>query len=205
MDTALIEAAIQKAIAAGARAASAMYPSATPPHDSDLVRAHTQVGISPEGLSAYVSDLQRVPQMKRFDKMFATSTSALGGEVRVTLQLIARLLLADAISSCDIAQTVSRFRSYLDKNHARVMAVMTVRGVRSDEEVPLGPDIRLVPINSLPPSVQRGALLGQPSVQRFAEPVPRSALIKEFEHGPVFYREGRGRNKAIEEAQANVD
>jgi hypothetical protein len=31
------------------------------------------------------------------------------------------------------------------------------------------------------------------------------ALIKEFEDGPIFYGKGRGRNKAIEEAQANVD
>jgi hypothetical protein len=39
LDTALIEAAIQKAIAAGACAASPMYPSATPPHDIDLARS----------------------------------------------------------------------------------------------------------------------------------------------------------------------
>ena len=81
MDTALIEAAIQEAIAAGASAVHPIYPSATPPHDIDVVRTHTDVGITAKDLSAYVSELQRDPQMKRFDEMFATSP--LGGEVRV--------------------------------------------------------------------------------------------------------------------------
>jgi hypothetical protein len=202
MDAALIESALRKAMAAGASAAPPMNQSAQPSHDINLITAQTVVGISAEGWSAFISDLQRDPHMKRFDEMFATSP--IGGEVRVSLDLIAKLLLANAISSGDITQTVSRFMAYLDKNHAPVMAVMTVRGIRADEEVALGPDIRLVPIKSLPPSVQRGALMGQPSALVFAKPVPRSALI-EFEYGPVFYRDGSGRNKAIEEAQANFE
>jgi hypothetical protein len=203
LDTTLIEAAIQKAIAAGACAAPALYSSATRPYDIDLVRARTTVNfIQEEGLSAYVSDLQRDPQMQRFDDMFATL--AIGGPIRVSLSSVANMLLADAISSGDIAQTVARFRSYLGKNRARVMAVMAVQGVRSDEEVSLGPDIRLVPINSIPPSIQRGALLGQPFVQLVTDPFPiRSVLTTEFEFGPIFYLKGQG-NKAIDEAQAGV-
>ena len=98
------------------------------------------------------------------------------------------------IFSGDIPQTIAQFSSYVEKNRARVMAVMAVRGVRSHEEILLGPDIRLVPIKSLPPSIQRGALLSQPFVQPYFESVPLvSALITEFEYGPLFfYREGRG-------------
>jgi hypothetical protein len=204
LDTTLIEAAIQKAIAAGACAAPAMYPSATPPYDIDLVRARTTVNfIQEEGLSAYVSDLQRDPQMRRFDDMFATL--AIGDPIRVSLRTVANMLLADAISSGDIAQTVARFRSYLGKNRARVMAVMAVQGVRSDEEVSLGPDIRLVPINSIPPSVQRGASLGQPFVQFVTDPFPiRSVLITEFEFGPIFYLKGQLKGQGNKEAQAGV-
>jgi hypothetical protein len=202
LDTALIEAAIRKAIAAGASAAPPMYPSANPPHDVDVVRARTSVGMPPEDLSAYVSELRRDPQMQRFDAMFATAGT--GGGVRLSLHLIATLLLADAIFSGDIPQTVARFRSYVEKNRARVMAVMAVRGVMSHAEVSLGPDIRLVPVKSLPPSIQRGALLSRPFIQPYTEHVPlESALITEFEYGPLFYPDGQG-NDAIGAAQAHV-
>jgi hypothetical protein len=156
MDTALIEAAIRKAIAKGASKVRPMY---NPPHDLDVVRTYTDVGMNPEDLAAYVLELRRDPEMERFDEKFATL--ATGGGTRITLHLIAKLLLADAILTKDIAQTVARFRSYVQKNRAPVMAVMAVRGVRSYTEVALGPDIRLVTVKSLPPSIQRGALMGQ--------------------------------------------
>ena len=54
MDTALIEAAIRKAIAAGASPRPRCIRPQSPPHDIDVVRARTSVGMTPEDLSAYV-------------------------------------------------------------------------------------------------------------------------------------------------------
>src|SRR5271166_5113462 len=69
-----------------------------------------------------------------------------------------------------------------------MIAVMTVSGVKTAREVRLGPDIRLVPTTSLPPSWQRGDALGRPllpysDVRR----VVSSALVTALDLGPIFY------------------
>ena len=97
--------------------------------------------------------------MARFDGAFATIP--IGGGVSSNLRIIARLLLARAIASGDVSGTVELFRSYVEKNTAPAIAVMAVSGVKTGSPVRMGENIQLVPMTSLPPSVQRGAALGQ--------------------------------------------
>jgi hypothetical protein len=63
--------------------------------------------------------------------------------------------LARAIASDDVSGTVDTFCSFVEKNAAPMIAVMAVSGLKTAQEVPLGPHIRLVPLISLPPSDQR--------------------------------------------------
>src|ERR1700674_827989 len=75
---------------------------------------------------------------------------------------------------------------------------MAVSGVTS-QEAQLGPDIRVVPLASLPPSIQRGAALGQPYSPSFMGSTPiRSALVREFEYGPIFYSLSKGQGPSTE-------
>jgi hypothetical protein len=70
---------------------------------------------------------------------------------------------------------------------------MAVSGVKTQREVPLGPNIKLVSMESLPPSVQRGDALGQPYLgfNTLRDIVP-SALISTIQYGPIFYRPSEG-------------
>ena len=190
VDRAVLETALRKAISSGASAVSPIY-SSNLASDLDIVRTHTDVGIEQEAFNAYVSEIERDPQIASFQGAFATSP--FGGGVSVGIAGFGRLLLAEAISSGDVPETVKHFRAYVEKNSAPVIAVMAVSGVRVDQEVQLGPDIRLVPMASLPPSIQRGAALGQPisRVTGSDGPIP-SALTTELEYGPIFYRPAEG-------------
>jgi hypothetical protein len=197
MDTELIETAIRNAVAAGASPAPPLFPAQSTLCDLDLVRAQTQAHT--DAFEEYIAELRGDPTLSAFEgDTFATTTT---GRDSVRLPFIARLLLAQAISSGDIADTVQRFSAYLDRNRAKALAVMTVTGVTS-QEAQLGPDIRLVPLASLPPSIQRGAALGQPYSPLFKGSTPmRSALVREFEYGPIFYRLSKGQGPSAEAHQ----
>ncbi len=127
--------------------------------------------------------------MARFDSAYAAM--GLGGSFRTNLESMGRLLLARAIASGDVRGTVETFRSYIERNSAPIIAVMAVSGVRTAKEVRLGPDIQLVPMASLPASMQRGEALGQ---SHFHPLAIRSrilcALVISLDFAPVFYLAG---------------
>ena len=190
MNTQLIEEAIQKAIDGGAVQAPPI-PGMHPDSDLNFIRAQTDIEIEPTVLERYISDLKRDPQMALFDYAFATVPT--GGGVSMKLPSVARLLLARAIASGDVGATVELFRSYIEKNSASVIAVMAVSGAKTAKNVRLGPDIQLMPMTSLPRSVQRGGALSQEQFHPFAVRSAIScALVTTLEFTPVFYRINEG-------------
>jgi hypothetical protein len=185
MDTKLVEEAIRKAIKAGA-AQARPNPLLPPDCDLDLERIQTDVEIEAQVLEDYLADLRRDQQMARFDSALVTTLTGLG--TGTSLAGVARRLLARAIASGDVTGTVERFRSYVEKNFAPMIAVMTVRGAKTAREVKLGPDIRLVPITSLPPSWLRGQALGQSPIPTGSPRLPAScALVTDLDFGPILY------------------
>jgi hypothetical protein len=145
--------------------------------------------------------------MARFDSAYVSL--GLGGSIRTNLASIARLLLARAIASGDVRGTVEAFRSYVEKNSASTIAVMAVSAaVKIEREVRLGADIRLVPLRSLSPSMQRGAALGQAYFPSFPHEGISCALYTPLEFKPVFFwppegvapRQLRGMQARVREA-----
>jgi hypothetical protein len=191
MDRKLIEAAIHKAIKGGAVQAPPI-PGMPPDSDANLVRAQTDIGIEPTVFGEYIADLKRDPQMSLFDDfMFATVPT--GGGVSTDLNSMSRLLLARAIGSDDVRGTVELFCSYIEANSTSVLAIMAVSGVKAAKEVCLGQDIKLVPMTSLTPSVQRGAALGQePFSPLTIRGAISCALVTTLDFTPVFYRPREG-------------
>jgi hypothetical protein len=185
MDAKLVEEAIRKAITGGAAQAR---PNPLLPGDEE--RVQTDVEIDPQVLEDYVADLRRDRQMARFDAAFVTVPTGYGAGT--SLVSVARLLLARAIASGDASGTVETFRSYVEKNSAPMIAVMAVRGVKTTREVRLGPDIRLIPLTSVPPSWIRWQALGHTPVplRGFHDPTSSpasSALVTDLDFGPIFY------------------
>jgi hypothetical protein len=201
MDTGVIETAIRNAMAAGAEPPVRMYPSAKTPADLDIVRARTEVAMEQSAFNKYLAELRREPQLRLLDEAYATAPT--GGGISVNLQGVARPLLAEAIFCGNVPEAVERFRAYIENNSARLIAVMAVSGVKVGREVQLGPEIRLVPMTSIPPSLQRGGALGQrhlPGPTNSASPIP-SALTIEFEYGPIFYWPSEGESPSTEAHQ----
>jgi hypothetical protein len=157
MDTKLVEEAIRKAIKGGA-AQARPNPLLPPGDEMDLERVQTDIEIEPQVLEDYVADLKRDQQMARFDSAFVTVPTGYGASS--SLVSVARLLLARAIVSGDTSGTVETFSSYVEKNSAPMIAVMAVRGAKTTREVRLGPNIRLLPLTSVPPSWIRQQALG---------------------------------------------
>jgi hypothetical protein len=173
MDRELIEAAIRKAINGGAVRARPRGPMPRP--EMDLVRAGTDVEIEPHVLQDYLADLKHDQQMALFDS--ALAVWPVEGSVPTNLEPVARRLLARAIASNDVSGTVETFCSYVEKNAAPMIAVMAVAGVKTGQEIRLGPHVRLVPLTSLPPSYQRGSALGLVDEIRHPAGGASSALV----------------------------
>jgi Apea-like HEPN len=199
MDTKVVKEAIRKAIKAGA-AQALPNPLLSSSSESELIRAQTDVEIEPPVFDDYLADLRHDQQVARLDSAFVTTVTGMG--TGASLAPVARRLLARAIASGDVTGTVETFRSYIEENTAPMIAVMTVSGVKTAREVQLGPEIRLVPITSLPPSFRRGDALGQSllplsDVRR----VVSSALVTSLNFGPIFYwptEGGRPSETAVE-------
>lgn len=183
MNERILIAAIEKAIASGAVAAPAQEFLG---QDASYVQTQVDVGIEQPVLEVYLNDLKAESEMAAFDKTFASVPG--GGGVSVGLSRIARLLLARAIATKDTAGTVSEFIGAIRENATDAIAVMGISGIRADTPIQLGPDIRLIAMTDVPPSMPRGAALGQGAFNimgpRFAIPY---ALVTRFKFGPVFY------------------
>lgn len=179
----MLIAAIERAIQVGAVAAPAQDFLGK---DASYVRSQTDVGMEQPALDAYLSDLKADPKMAEFEGMVANGF--FGGGVSVGLPTIGRLLLARAIVTQDVSGTVSKFTKAVSENATDAIAVMGVSGIKADTPIQLGPDIRLIEMTDLPPSMQRGLALGQDRYSfgrpRFAIPY---ALVTCFKFGPVFY------------------
>ena len=70
-------------------------------------------------------------------------------------------MLAQAMARGDVDEIVTDTAQILGANEAKVLFVMALLGVRVGRETQLGPNVRLIPISSLPPSMPRGQALGQ--------------------------------------------
>jgi hypothetical protein len=184
MDAKILITAIEKAVEGGAVLAPAQDFLGK---DASYVRTQTDVGIEQPAFDAYLTDLKAEPKMTEFDATFANSPH--GGGVSVELPSIARLLLARAIATKDIAGTVSKFIEAIQENATDAIAVMGISGIKADTPIQLGPDVSLITMADVPPSMQRGAALGQGTFNAFR---PRLsipyALVTRFKFGPVFYR-----------------
>ncbi|HEY5236868.1 MAG TPA: hypothetical protein VIJ62_00685 [Rhizomicrobium sp.] len=184
MDAKILIRAVEKAIAGGAVAAPAQDFLGP---DASFVRTQTDVGIETAIFDAYVADLRADPKMAEFDGTFANVPH--GGSIGVGLPNIARVLLARALVTQDVAGTVNAFIEAVHANGTDAIAVMGIAGVKAEGPIQLGPDIRLIPMTDVPPSMQRGTALGQGPFNamgpRFAIP---HALVTRFKFGPVFYR-----------------
>ena len=133
--------------------------------------------------------------MARFNSAFVTVPTGYGASS--SLVSVARLLLARAIVSGDVSGTVETFRSYVEKNSAPMIAVMAVRGAKTTREVRLGPDIRLLPLTSVPPSWLRWQALGHtpippPGLRDLTSSPASSALVTDLVFGPIFYWPSEG-------------
>ena len=189
MDTKLVEEAIRKAIKAGA-AQARPNPLLPLDYDMDLERIQTDVEIEAQVLEDYIADLKRDQQMARFDSAFVTVPTGFG--TSSSLKSVAVPLLARAIVSGDLSGTVETFRSYVEKNSAPMIAVMAVWGAKTTREVRLGPDIRLLPLTSIPPSWPRWQALGHapippPGNQDLTSSPASAALVTDLDFGPIFY------------------
>jgi hypothetical protein len=187
MDTTLVEEAIHKAIKGGAVQARP-NPLMPPGFDLDLERVQTDVEIEAQVLEDYIADLKRDQQMARFDSAFVTVPTGYGAGT--SLKSVAVPLLARAIVSGDVSGTVETFRSYVEKNSAPMIAVMAVWGAKTTREVRLGPNIRLLPLTSIPPSWPRWQALGHgpiPSSSNQNLSPASSALVTDLDFGPIFY------------------
>ena len=180
IDPKLVEEAIRKAIKGGAAQAR---PNPLTPSAADFDRVETDVEIEPQVLEDYIADLKRDQQMARFDSAFVTVPSGYG--VGTNLISVARLLLARAIVSGDVSGTVETFRSYVEKNSAPMITVMAVWGAKTTREVRLGPDIRLLPLTSVPPSWLRGQALGHPDAAFTAWNIHKHEIVLGSSEGPV--------------------
>ncbi len=128
--------------------------------------------------------------MTRFDSAFVTVPTGFG--TSSSLKSVAVPLLARAIVSGDVSGTVETFRSYVEKNSAPMFAVMAVWGAKTTREVRLGPDIRLLPLTSIPPSWPRWQALGHapippPDNQDLTSSPASAALVTDLDFGPIFY------------------
>jgi hypothetical protein len=184
MDSELLKSAIHKAIRGGAKALP--RENNLLGEDVSYLRTQTDVGIEQAVFDAYLDELKADADMAAFDGKFANLPH--GGGVSVSLAGIARLLLARAIVAEDVAGTVERFVSFVAENAADVRAVMAVSGVKVAAPIKLGPNVSLVPLTTLPPSVPRGAALAQNHASQYnpRSPVP-SAFTTRFIYRPVFY------------------
>jgi hypothetical protein len=184
VDVKRIEDAIAKAI-------SAKAIMAPPPDESS-----SQTLLPPEGefrvrnqdaFDNYIAEVAQDPVMLRFNTTYVAGLNSY--ELRLTT--VARLLLARAINSQDVPKTVEEFRFYIEKNAARAIAVIAISGITVEGVVSIGPKIRLVRMDSLPPSMQRGLVLGyRSSILNEASKLEPyycpSALVKDVEVSPVF-------------------
>jgi hypothetical protein len=185
MDSKVLIAAIDKAIQDGAVAAP---PVDLRPSDENYVRTQTEVGITPAAFEAYVAALRVDPDMAAFDNTFANSAFGFGGGVSVGLPNMARLLLAQAIATQDVAGTVERLISFRAANSAAATAVVAVSGIKTSEPIKLGHDVSLIPITALPRSTQRGIALRQDRGGFFGPRFPVTcAFTTQFKFEPVFY------------------
>lgn len=185
MDANILINAINRAIDGGAICAPPI-----PGHgeDENYVRAHADIGINPDVLNAYIEELKTDPDMAAIDGLFARALS--GGGMSIDFSSVARLLLAQAVSANDVPGTVARFVEAMGANAADVTAVLAISGVTTSHQINLSPDVALIPMTSLPPSLQRGIALGRSSMSAFGGPripIP-SALITKFRFSPVMYR-----------------
>jgi hypothetical protein len=202
MDAKLVEEAIHRAIKGGAVVAPINPPLAPRGWEENVIGARTQVQIAPLVLEEYLADLRRDRQLTRLESAYVTMPT--GGGTSIGLQSIALSLLERAIDSDNVAGTVETFRSYIEKNTAPVIAVMAVAGVKTPAKVRLGPQIRLVPITSLPPSWQRGDAMGQSLLAHSdVRRTVSSALVTPLDFGPIFYWPSEGSSPS-EPAQRRV-
>lgn len=181
MDKSAVAAAIDRAIAQGARCAD---PITGFGEDDNYIRCSSEVAADTEVLEDYLAALKSDADMALFDKRFASAPG--GGGMSTSLSTVGKLLLAQAIKSNDVPGTVERFERYIRRNSTKVITVLAFAGLEVDRQVQLGPHVNLVEIKTIPPSIPRGSALGQ---GRFpmAQPVPlRFALTTEHEFGPVF-------------------
>lgn len=146
MDANILTAAINKAICGGAVLAP---PIPGEGDDLNFVRAQTDVGINPDVLATYISELKSDPDTAALDGQFARAI--FGGGMSVDFSSLARLLLAQAISANDVAGTVTRFIANIKANAVEVTAVLAISGVVTDRQINLSSDVALVPLTSLPP------------------------------------------------------
>jgi hypothetical protein len=87
--------------------------------------------------------------------------------MEVSLLGIAHNMLAQGFANGgDVDQVVADTAQILETNEADILYVMALVGVRVDHETQLGPDVRLLPISSIPLSMPRGQALGQAPLGR---------------------------------------
>jgi hypothetical protein len=157
-------------------------------HDANFVRAQTDVGVDPVVLADCLADLRSDPGLVALEKQFIRSAFGVG--MSVDLPSLTRLLVAQSIQTGDVVGTVARFIANIEANSIEMTAVLAISGLVTHQQVNLSPDVALVPLTSLPPSVQRGIALQQNSSwSAFGGPrvaIP-SALITKFRYGPVLY------------------
>gem|GEM_PF-6225012 len=143
--------------------------------------------MEPAAAEAYVAALKQDADFAKFDGMFANVPH--GGGVSTNAATIGRLLLSRAIVSGDIEATVNRFIEYVTTNAAPAVAVYGVSGVSVEAPISLGPDVQLVPMTAVAPSMQRSMALGESHLPYGVLRGPvRAALVTNFTYQPVFYR-----------------
>jgi hypothetical protein len=185
-----IAAALKTALESGV-AESPLHNVDDPRSDFALITKDTSVGTTtdpqaPTKLAEVMADDPAFAELK--DKY------VLGGLVsgQVNLTHIAQAMLAQALKTGDIDRVVADMANVIATNQSDVMVVMALLGVKVDLETQMGPEVCLVPLSSLPPSLARGQALGQatfPGVMALSQASRQpasAALITKQTMSPLF-------------------
>jgi hypothetical protein len=122
---------------------------------------------------------------------------------------VAQWLLAQSRKRCP-EEVVNQLELLVLTNTVQMREVLALWGIHPSRSIEVYPGIQLVPMSSLPPSMQKDEVTNISVYRHSVEsgfgvrPITTAALVREFEHGPVLTAGQHPTEQEREEVQANV-
>ncbi len=155
--------------------------------DYILTKLH-RVSIETSELCKFVNLLRETSWLAEYEGGVANYSPS--GYVSISLDAIANWLLAQARMRSP-EECLEKLRRAFAENKSSVLEIVPIWGISPTQSIDLGDDIKIVPIETLPPSKLKDLLTGTKRHRfsfDFAYSFPRAgaAVVKETLHGPLY-------------------